>query len=889
MKKLFFTLVLFAALFSKIISATYYVSTTGNDSNPGTLALPWKTLHKALTTIGNNDTVIVLEGYYNETKYNYVKKSNIVIKGQGNVVIDGYFPEFKNPQKTEPWVSWDESKGIYRSKYSYITHLNPDYRDQVKGTFIFGNEEHRFVVRRKIRDSLHCYRYTDLATDNQFWDTDTAASLYVGPGLYHDTEGYIDPAEPGKIYVRLKPSRYMTQQDSAYSLYSLNPNDFSMNIGYNYGSWIQLDSCRNVRFENLRLYGYYFHIMNDCNYLYFKDLKIHGGHIEFSWGNSIPTHDVVIDNVHFTHGYFPWVTWQDIKTGRMIANSYEYAPLVIQGKTYNVEIKNCRFEKYFFGILITHNTNTIHDISIHNNIFEKILDDCIFLASSCYNIDIYNNIMLGPGTGVSRYGQKNSGHPGTVYIHHNVIDCSTPFLWGRTKSDGTYVPGFEGYNNTGKRCHWAFGYHRGVGFGSEGDPRKIYNNTCLVGIGSEISMGLYGVYPRNLAIKHSVFNNIFIQTDSTNLIDKNSLEIDGSMLINGNMYYRAGGISNLYPILARYIGPYYPYYQNYYDFQTYQSLTGFETNGIFEDPLLDTNYCPNSAYAFGGVALPSTWPMVNNTNLYRGALYPCLPTSVSVSVITGWNMISNPVTTTTDSLRRLFPTSLFPYAFVYDSSGSYVQSHRLLNGIGYWAFFPSPETIILKGTQRMIDTISVRPGWNMIGSISKPIATAQISSIPSGMITSQFFSFNVGSYVRSDTVYPGRGYWVKLNSSGMLVLGSDANPINIVSISEQPPDPPDVVGNLYDEPLPLVFALHHNYPNPFNPSTTIRFSIAHRAQVTLKIFDLLGRELETLVNDELNPGEYSMVFAATSIASGVYFYQLRAGTFIQTNKMLIIK
>ncbi len=91
------------------------------------------------------------------------------------------------------------------------------------------------------------------------------------------------------------------------------------------------------------------------------------------------------------------------------------------------------------------------------------------------------------------------------------------------------------------------------------------------------------------------------------------------------------------------------------------------------------------------------------------------------------------------------------------------------------------------------------------------------------------------------------------------------------------------------EPLLPNFTLHQNYPNPFNPSTTIRFSIKHRAQVTLKVFDVLGRELATLINEELNPGEHQMVFDATSIASGVYFYQLRAGTFIQTNKMLIIK
>jgi len=647
MKTQIFAFMLFVAFFLELTAATYYVSPTGNNSNPGTLTLPWETLRHALTSINNNDTIIVLSGYYNESSMHgsiYLNKKNIVIKGQGNVVIDSYFPEFKNPQQTQPWELWDTSKLIYRSVSSYNTDaLNPTNRDQVKGTFIYNNDEHRFVVRRLIGQSYHCYKYGDLSTDNQFWDTTSTSSTYVGPGLYHDTEGNIDPANPCRIYVRLKPSRYMTQQDSAYSLYSLNPNDFSMNIGYNAGFWIQLDTCQNVRFENLNLYGVFFHIKNGCKNLYFKDLQIHGGHIEFSWGNSIPTHDVIIDNVHFTNGYFPWVTWHDIKAGRLVANSYEYAPIAIQGKTYNVEIKNCTFEKSFFGMLITHDANTIHDISIHDNKFEKILDDCIFLASSCYNIDIYNNMMLGPGTGISRYGQGNSGNPGTVYIHHNVIDCSTPFLWGRTRSDGTYMPGTEGYNNTGKRCHWAFGYHRGIGFGSEGDPRKIYNNTCLVGIGSEISMGLYGVLPRNYIIKHSVFNNIFIQTDSANLIDKNSIEIDGSMLIDGNMYYRAGGINNFYPILARFIGG--SQYEQYYDFETYKLMTGFETNGFFADPLLDINYCPHSALALGGVSLPASWPMVDNTNLYRGAFYPCLPSSINKysSNSNNINVFPNPV------------------------------------------------------------------------------------------------------------------------------------------------------------------------------------------------------------------------------------------------------
>ena len=85
------------------------------------------------------------------------------------------------------------------------------------------------------------------------------------------------------------------------------------------------------------------------------------------------------------------------------------------------------------------------------------------------------------------------------------------------------------------------------------------------------------------------------------------------------------------------------------------------------------------------------------------------------------------------------------------------------------------------------------------------------------------------------------------------------------------------------------FILDQNYPNPFNPSTTIRFSIPHREHVTLKVFDVLGREAATLVDEELNPGEHSLVFDAKGLPSGVYFYRLQAGNFVEQKKMVAVK
>ena len=86
-----------------------------------------------------------------------------------------------------------------------------------------------------------------------------------------------------------------------------------------------------------------------------------------------------------------------------------------------------------------------------------------------------------------------------------------------------------------------------------------------------------------------------------------------------------------------------------------------------------------------------------------------------------------------------------------------------------------------------------------------------------------------------------------------------------------------------------AFSLSQNYPNPFNPSTTIKWQQPIAGIVTLKIYDVLGREVTTLVNGELAVGKHEAKFDASRLSSGVYFYQLQAGEFIQTKKMILLK
>ena len=88
---------------------------------------------------------------------------------------------------------------------------------------------------------------------------------------------------------------------------------------------------------------------------------------------------------------------------------------------------------------------------------------------------------------------------------------------------------------------------------------------------------------------------------------------------------------------------------------------------------------------------------------------------------------------------------------------------------------------------------------------------------------------------------------------------------------------------------PSNYELNQNYPNPFNPTTNISYSIPKTSKVTLKVFDILGREVQTLINKEQTPGHYTVTFNAQNLASGVYFYQINAGSFIQTKKLMLLK
>jgi len=100
--------------------------------------------------------------------------------------------------------------------------------------------------------------------------------------------------------------------------------------------------------------------------------------------------------------------------------------------------------------------------------------------------------------------------------------------------------------------------------------------------------------------------------------------------------------------------------------------------------------------------------------------------------------------------------------------------------------------------------------------------------------------------------------------------------ISITDIGENPSNPTE-------------YKLYDNYPNPFNPSTILRYSIPEASFTTIKIYDALGNEVSSLVNETKTAGTYEVEFNATNLSSGIYYYTLQAGSFNQTKKMILIK
>ncbi|MBU2491803.1 MAG: T9SS type A sorting domain-containing protein [Bacteroidetes bacterium] len=216
------------------------------------------------------------------------------------------------------------------------------------------------------------------------------------------------------------------------------------------------------------------------------------------------------------------------------------------------------------------------------------------------------------------------------------------------------------------------------------------------------------------------------------------------------------------------------------------------------------------------------------------------------SVVFGSESSDNEVKLTSDTYVDMFIAS-------YDSSGKYLWTKRLDdNGYGGVSQIRNPT----------------EPERNkQVPVTNNPLSLSYSNTNGGELILGG--DFNNQLFLNGTTLTAEEGS----RNSFIAKLSLTGNPTNVKSINSLPSD----------------FSLSQNYPNPFNPNTIISYQLPEQSNVKLKIYDMLGREIKTLVNDVKPAGSYNISFNAANLSSGIYFYTINTPSFSQSKKMMLIK
>ncbi len=274
-----------------------------------------------------------------------------------------------------------------------------------------------------------------------------------------------------------------------------------------------------------------------------------------------------------------------------------------------------------------------------------------------------------------------------------------------------------------------------------------------------------------------------------------------------------------------------------------------------------------------------------------------------------WYLISLPVVPENNAVETLFPGAAVAFGWNY-TDRFYAQVSHLEAGKAYWLLMLQAQTVEVCGEP--VETYSrnyATPGWDLTGSV---ITSSSLTANPVDGVLGMFgWNPATGQYVQISspfTVEPKQGYWIlvlnapcTVTAGGAGVAATTAKAGTNAELADfyakhgalPPPPPFELAGNQL-APIPEQYGLSQNYPNPFNPETTIEYQLPQAGHVSLKIYNLLGREVRTLVDQDMPAGFHRVQWdgkdaAGRKLDSGVYLYKLHAGSFAQTRKTLLLK
>jgi len=310
------------------------------------------------------------------------------------------------------------------------------------------------------------------------------------------------------------------------------------------------------------------------------------------------------------------------------------------------------------------------------------------------------------------------------------------------------------------------------------------------------------------------------------------------------------------------------------------------------------------------------WMKHNGTTTYN---YPAIEIVAHepISVASGWNMLGgyeNEVAVTAITTNP--PGRLILPIFKYIPSNGYITTSSLEPGYGYWINTSSacdiiiPDVALVKNSE--VEKSYFSEDWGRIlitdadgKNYTLYLVTKEIDLEryklpilpPQRMFDIRFGSGRIAEYINSSVQtieMQGVKYPVTIRAENMHIIIQDitGKELNVrledgeeLSISNSSITKLKVSGDL----IVKDYLLEQNYPNPFNSSTTINFSIPETTEVTLTVYSTLGQKVGEIVNGSLDAGYHSFKWEAGDVASGIYIYQFRAGEFIQSKKMILIK
>jgi hypothetical protein len=363
------------------------------------------------------------------------------------------------------------------------------------------------------------------------------------------------------------------------------------------------------------------------------------------------------------------------------------------------------------------------------------------------------------------------------------------------------------------------------------------------------------------------------------------------------------------------------------------SFPGIHPNSMLADTLYRGRHLPTPVYKYTstgyvGVSTLSAaegyWLFHTGARVYNwngtvqsGVLYPKLNYAAvdTIDAFPGWNIIGVYEYQINPSSIVTIPAGLITNPlYNYIPGSGYSIATSLTQGNGYWVQMNAGGKIILPGrtTEKIINQTKnyIKDSWGKI-----------IVTDLNNMSFALYSSNNNSEQLLLPPAPPANIFDVRYSSQSLVENIATAKEINIsnavypikikaekVSIEIKDAITGKVLGTVEDgkelvitdqavtkisvsggESIPTEFSLNQNYPNPFNPTTKISYNVPQESNVTLKVFNSLGEEVITLVNENQQAGKYELNFNSTGLASGMYLYKIQAGSFTQTKKMILMK